>query len=187
MKKVILSVFLVSTNIFAAGFSGGDKYVAHLIEGRLNVTCPQDSTGGPTSGAAFCRSNILDPGEYTYFIGNKVDADTVKLQATREDGSLSVVKAVSYDGAQGKSKKSVNLWIRTVLQKPLLGLGKNTIHYVLTKNNSIVEEGTFDVTADDGGRKTCARVGFYYSQMSSDCMNPQNLCGRYFAENNYCK
>jgi len=185
MKILILSLLVLTSNIYAASFSGGDKYTSHLIEGRLTVTCPATPTG-PSTGSAFCRANILDPAEYTYFIGSKIDADMVKLQATREDGSLSVVKNVAYDGTNGKSRKSINLWIRTVLQRPLLGLGKNSIHYVLTKNNSIIEEGTFEVTADDGGRFTCARTGFYYSQLSSDCMNPQNLCGRYFAENNYC-
>lgn len=187
MKTLILASLLISTNIFAAGFSAGDKYISHQIEGRLSVSCPQQGPTDPTSGSTICTANILDPGEYTYFIGDKVDADAVKLQATREDGSLSVVKNISYDGSQGKSKKSVNLWIRTLTQKPLLGPGKNSIHFVLTKNGKLIEEGTFDVTADDGGRNLCRRMGVYYSPSSSDCMYPQNLCGRYFSENNYCK
>lgn len=183
----IVLVLIINPSLSnAAGFSGGDKYTSHLIEGRLTVSCPQGPTG-PSTGSTFCHANILDPGEYTYFVGPKIDADTVKLQATREDGSLSVAKSAAYDAVNGKSKKSFNLWIRTVLQKPLLGLGKNSIHFVLTKNGATVEEGAFEVTVDDGGRNVCARAGFYFSQLSADCANPQNLCGRYFSENNYCK
>lgn len=183
----ILIVLAISPSLSnAAGFSGGDKYTSHIIEGRLTVSCPHVPTG-PSTGSAFCHANILDPGEYTYFVGPKIDADMVKIQATREDGSLSVVKSVAYDGANGKSKKSINLWIRTILQKPLLGLGKNSVHYILSKNGATVDEGTFEVTADDGGRNVCSRPGFYFSQLSSDCANPQNLCSRYFSENNYCK
>ena len=189
MKIIMTIVFALLANLSlgnAAGFSDGDRFISHVIEGRLSVTC-QGPPGGPSSGSAFCQSNILDSGEYTYFIGPKLDADTVKVQATREDGSVSVVKTLAYDGVNGKSRKSINLWIRTVLQRPLLGMGKNSIHFILVKNGSTVEEGTFDVSVDDGARNICRRVGFYFSQISSDCANPQNLCGRYFGENNYCK
>lgn len=189
MKTLVLIFLVLTINLSlanAAGFSGGDKYKSHLIEGRLTVSCPQGQSG-PSTGSTFCQSNILEQGEHTYFLGPKLDADMVKIQATREDGSLSVVKSVAYDGVNGKSKNSVNLWIRTILQKPLLGLGKNSIHFVLSKSGTTVEEGTFEITADDGGRNVCSKPGFYFSQLSSDCANPQNLCSRYFSENNYCK
>lgn len=171
----------------ANGLSGGDQFSTQLIEGRLLVQCSGGTTPGSTNGSAICRAEILNPGEYSYFIGSKIDADHVTLRATREDGSVSKAKTEAYDGEKGKSKKSFNLWISTVFQRPLLGFGKNTVKYTLTKDDATVESGTFIVNVVDGGRATCQRVGYYTSQSTNDCSMPQNLCSRYFSENNYCQ
>ncbi|MFA6238572.1 MAG: hypothetical protein WC635_14655 [Bacteriovorax sp.] len=189
MNKFLLSfgMLLFSFSIAnAAGLSGGEQFSTQKIEGRLSVQC-MSNTPGPTSGSAICRGEILNPGEYSYFVGPKIDADTVTLRAIREDGSESKTKSEKYDGSVGKSKKSFNLWISTVLQRPLLGFGKNTVKYKLSKEGITVEAGEFIVNVVDGGKSVCQRTGYYTSTMSSDCSMPQNLCSRYFSENNYCQ
>jgi len=187
MKKFLLAMLLCSAAplAMAAGLSGGDQYSTMNIYGRLNVQCsgPQ----GTSSGFADCRGQILNPGEHSYFLGPKSEADTVTLVATHEDGSVSKPKSSSYNGETGKSKKSFNLWISTVLQRPLLDFGKNTVKYTLSQNGRTTEQGTFIVNVVDGGRSVCQRVGYYYSSMASDCQFPTNLCSRYFSENNYCQ
>ncbi|MDD4976543.1 MAG: hypothetical protein PHY93_19460 [Bacteriovorax sp.] len=172
--------------VSAAGLSGGEQFSTQLIEGHLMVQCAGGAPG-PTSGSAICRSELLNPGEYSYFVGPNIDADHVSLRATREDGSVSKTKTEEYNSAKGKSRKSFNLWINTVFQRPLLGFGKNTVNYSLTKNRAIVENGTFIINVVDGGRSTCQRMGYYTSQSTADCSIPQNLCSRYFSENNYCQ
>lgn len=185
MKKYLLALLLCSTTSFAAGFSGGEQFSTVNLFGRLNVQCsgPQ----GTTSGFADCRGQILNPGEYSYFVGPKSEADSVTLVATHEDGSVSKPKTEKYDGLAGKSKKSFNLWISTVFQRPLLNFGKNIVNYTLSQNGKMNEQGSFIVNVVDGGRSVCQRTGFYYSTLESDCQFPQNLCSRYFSENNYCQ
>lgn len=188
MKKFILAVAALTMSFatLAAGLSGGDQFSAQRIEGRLQVQCTGNSPG-PTYGQAYCRSEILNPGEYSFFVGPKIDADHVSLRATREDGSLSKTKTEEYDSVKGKSRKSFNLWISTVFQRPLLAFGKNTVKYTLTKDGATVETGTFIVNVVDGGRAVCQRFGFYYSSNSTDCSTPDVYCSRYFDENNYCQ
>lgn len=187
MKKFLLAMLLCSAAplAMAAGLSGGDQYSTMNIYGRLNVQCtgPQ----GTTSGFADCRGQILNPGEYSYFIGPKSEADSVTLVATHEDGSVTKPKKSAYNGETGKSKKSFNLWISSLLQRPLLDFGKNTVNYTLSENGRTTEQGSFVVNVVSGGKAVCQRVGYYSSSTASDCQFPTNLCSRYFADNNYCQ
>ena len=185
MKIFITALFLSTATAFAAGFSGGDQYSSVDIYGRLNVQC--SGAQGTTSGFVDCRGQILTPGEYSYFIGPKSEADSVTLIATRENGSVSKSKTEKYDGEKGRSKKSFNLWISSVLQRPLLDYGKNTVKFTLSQNGHVTETGSFIVNVVEGGRSVCQRVGLYNSPLASDCQFPTNLCSRYFSENNYCQ
>lgn len=191
MKKITVSflMFLIGASfalpLYATGFSGGDQFSTVNIEGRLSVQCTGPT--GTSSAFADCRGQLLNPGEYSYFVGPQVDADHVTLSATREDGSVSKSKTEEYDSAKGKSKKSFNLWISTVFQRPLLGFGKNIVKYSLTQNGKVIDGGTFITTVVAGGRSVCQRTGFYFSNSSSDCSMPTNFCARYFNENNYCQ
>lgn len=187
MKKFIsCTLFLFAGTIFAAGFTGGDTFTSQNIHGNLSVSC-MNNQGGPSFGVATCRMNYLNPGEYSYFQGPNVDADEVTLQTTWENGKKSKSKTSQYDSTTGKSKKSFNLWISTLTQRPLLDLGKNTVSYKLTKNGSIVESGEFIVNVNSAGTKYCQRYGSYISNDSNDCARASNLCDRYFRENNYCE
>lgn len=187
MKTLLAIVTLLfSISNFAQGLSGGDQFTSVNIEGRLSVSC-MGTQGGPSYGTASCRMNLLNPGEYSFFVGPKVDADSVSLQATWENGKVSKVKTEKYDSATGRSKKSFNLWIATLLQRPLLDFGKNTVNYKLLKNGNIVEEGEFIVNVVSGGTKACQRAGFYTSSNNNDCAQPSQFCDRYFREYNYCQ
>lgn len=181
-----LVALLFSASNFAQGLSGGDQFTSLNIEGRVSVSC-FNTQGGASHGSAYCGMNILNPGEYSFFVGPKIDADSVSLQATWENGKKSKVKTEKYDQVKGKSKKSFNLWIATVLQRPLLDFGKNIVNYKLTKNGNVVEEGEFIVNVVSGGTKTCQRTGFYTSNNSNDCAQPTQMCDRYFRDYNYCQ
>jgi len=185
-KLLALCAALLSTSLFAAGFSGGDTFTNVDLDGRLSVSC-MGSQGGPSYGVANCRMDILNPGEYSYFVGPKIDADSVSLQATWENGKKSKIKTEKYDGTTGKSKKSFNLWISTLLQRPLLDSGKNTVSYSLTKNGTVVEQGEFIVNVVSGGTRYCQRTGFYTSSNNQDCAQPAQFCDRYFRDYNYCQ
>ncbi len=181
---VLVSVFL-SFNSISAGFSGGDIFKSTNIEGNLSVTCVGNQPG-PNMGNAYCRMNFLTPGEYSFFIGPKIDADKVTLQAIWENGKKSKPKTENYDGVQGKSKKSFNLWIATLFQRPLLDFGTNTVQYTLTKNGQTVEQGEFEVKVISGSNRICTRHGHYVSTNTQDCTNASQYCDTYFRENNYC-
>ncbi len=181
----MLGLFLGSSHVIAAGLSGGEQFSTMQLSGHLTVQC--NTPQGTSSAYTNCNSEILNPGEYSYFSGPQTNADAVSLQATREDGSVSKIKSEKYDGVLGKSKKSFNLWISTLFQHPLLGMGKNNVKYILSKDGKSVEEGTFIVTVIDGGRSVCQRSGFYFSSVANDCNMPSTYCSRYFNENNYCQ
>ncbi|KHD89065.1 MAG: hypothetical protein OM95_05760 [Bdellovibrio sp. ArHS] len=168
------------------GFKNGNERTAVLSEGRIFVHCDGGIGGGPTSGSFRCTEEILLTGEYDYFVGPaSVPGDEVTLVARHEDGSQRT-KTVDYDSAKGRTKKQINLWIATLLQRPLLDPGKNIVSYKLTKNGKITAAGEFIATVKDGGRRTCSRSATYWSNISSDCQNGGSLCQRYFSENNYC-
>jgi hypothetical protein len=187
MKLILILTFLMmACNSFATGLTGGDQFSAVAISGQLSVQC-MGSNPGTNYGTAYCQSELLNPGEYSYFTGPNIDADSVTLQATWPNGKVSKSKTEKYNSTTGKSVKSFNLWISTLLQRPLLSYGKNIVRYVLSKNGNKVEEGIFNVEVTTGETKRCQRSGFYTSNDNNDCVFPQNLCNRYFAENNYCE
>ncbi len=184
LYALTISLF-ITLPAFSAGFTAGDQFSVTSIEGSLNIQC---SSGNESSNAAtICRGEIFNPAEYSFFIGPKADADQVTLQAVHENGSVSKSKSSEYDALTGKSKKSFNLWITTLFQRPLLGFGKNTVNYSLTKKGTVVETGTFEANVTGGASSVCQRVGFYFSNNISDCTNPSTFCARYFSENNYCQ
>lgn len=183
---VALAALILSSSLFAVGFSAGDNFSTLDIRGRLSVSC-FSTQGGSTFGSANCAMNVLSPAEYSFFNGPQMDADSVSLQATWENGKKSKVKTEKYDGSIGKSKKSFNLWISTLLQRPLLDYGKNTVSYTLTKNGTVVDQGEFVVTVAAGETRTCQRTGFYTSSNPNDCSMAYQFCDAYFRDNNYCK
>lgn len=185
MKLFSLMMFLCSIQTFAAGFSAGENFTTERISGNIMISCVGPNMS--TVGTAHCVSENLNPAEYSYFVGSKIDATEVVLQATDEQGRKSTIKKEKYDSVLGKSKKPFNLWIATVFQRPLLNYGKNNIEYKLLKNGLEVESGNFMVEVATGASRQCTRGGYYYSNNLNDCSFPQSYCSRYFMENNYCR
>jgi hypothetical protein len=184
-----VTVFFIFFSIAAqaeVGFKNGNQLTAVLSQGEITVQCDGDNMGGPTFGSFICQEEILLTGEYDYFQGPAgIKADEVTLTALHQDGSQRA-KSSGYDSEKGQSLKSFNLWISTLLQRPLLDFGLNKISYKMTSQGQKAAEGEFFAQVKDGGRRICPRRGHYYSHISSDCQSGFSLCHRFFNENNYC-
>lgn len=188
MKSVLFALLLSSGFAQAdVGFSKGNTLTAVLSQGEISVHCDASGpVGGPSFGVFRCQQDLILTGEYDYFQGPAgVIADDVTLTAVHEDGSKRT-KNVGYDSANGRSSKKINLWIATLLQKPLLDPGVNQVSYVMTRNGKTVATGAFVATVKDGGTKVCSRRGVYWSNSSMDCQSGGSFCSQFFYENNYC-
>jgi len=191
MKNILAIAVLFVTGAASAqvGFKNGNHLQAVSIDGDITVQC--NGTIPPNSGiqtAYFhCEDDILNPVDMDYFRGPAgVKADEVDLTATHEDGSQRS-KTAGYDSSKALSTSRFNLWISTLLQRPLLDIGKNQIAYLLKSKGKVIAQGAFEAIVSDGGQKTCARSGFYFSNNPQDCTNGFAQCDLYFRENNYCQ
>jgi hypothetical protein len=191
MKNTLLlaSTFLFTLSAMAdVGFKSGNDFVSRKIVGQASVTCSGGPGGGSEFRMAYCEQEILDPNEFAYFSGHQgIDAEEVILHAIHEDGSTREKKE-GFNSATGLSKDSFNLWIYTLLQRPLLEMGKNTVEYTLIKNGQSVVNGSFVANITRGETRECRQRGHYYSNNPSDCQFPEPVvCPRYFREQNYCE
>ena len=142
LALIFSGLVLISQSALAQSFSSGNDFQSQNIRGRVSVSCFGQRPGFVTY---FCEQEILNPGELDYFVGPAgIDADIVELRVVRENGSVKS-KSGKYDSAKGRSKDRFNLWIATLLQKPLLDLGKNKVTYQMTKAGNSVAHGNFDV------------------------------------------
>lgn len=173
-----------STNAIATpGFTGGDLFEAIRLSGDITVTCREGNQS--ETRRIYCRGEILNPGEYTYFRGPEgLAADRVFLRATHEDGSIQE-KRESYDSEEGKSDE-VNLWIRTLFQRPLLEYGSNRIEWNMTQDGQSVADGEFSVDVVQGQARQC-RHRWYNSNSMSDCRGGSSVCSQHFHWENYCQ
>lgn len=188
MKNIILLVSLIfSINVLAdAGFTAGDEFQAHYIEGNLNLTCygPQ---GQIQRTIWRCYDNFLTPAMFTKFYSDTgIDADKVKITSTNAIGN-SRSKTSRFSSNKGQSKSSFNLWVNTLLQKALLGYGINFIEYELLKDGEEVESGEFEVQVVKQPAKYCQNA-WYTSYNMNDCFNPSFVCSRYLHQyRNTCR
>lgn len=168
------------------GLKHGNDVTAVLSRGSLTLQCQDSMHGGPTMGLFNCEQDLLIPGDFDYFVGpERIQGNQLTLTATHEDGSTRT-KNLGYDSAKGQSSDTINLWIYTVLQRPLLDGGLNKVSYSISYKGQQTARGEFNVNVKNGGVKTCSHRGFYFSYNSNDCQNGGNFCQRYFQENNYC-
>lgn len=188
MKTIVFLIALVTGSAHAEiGFKNGNNVTSVLSQGEITVHCQASGPGGgPATSFYRCEQDILVSGEYDYFRGPEgVNADEVTLVAFHQDGSQRT-KSVAYDSKKGQSAKSINLWIYTLLQRPLLEMGTNRVTYSMTLNGKRVSQGEFVATVRDGGVKTCSHPGTYWSGVGSGCQSAAVYCNQYFSENNYC-
>lgn len=168
----------------SARFSGGDTFEAIDLEADITVSCQE----GMERDVRYvtCSESLLNPGEYTYFVGPEgVVADTVKVKSTWENGK-GEEKQASYDNDKGRSGKALNLWISTLLQRPLLDYGVNKIDWEMSQSGQTVASGTYDVKVVDKGTRRCPS-GYYSSWTMNDCRFPSSVCDRHFRSYNYCE
>jgi hypothetical protein len=185
------SIILLSACFFplvalgAVGFETGNDFLATTIRGQLTVNCHD---GMRNSLATYsCTDEVLDPADYERFQGPAgLDANKIVLRALREDGS-SQEKSEGYDPKTGLSTGHFNLWISTLLQRPLFKEGKNAIHYSFRKGSKPVLEGDLVANVNPGPDRVCHHRGYYYSGDLNDCVWGQQICARYFRDENYCQ
>jgi len=185
IKGMIAVLFLISSvQVFAeTGFKSGNNFTANAISGSFTVYCSRGSERNTAHGT--CQGSYLDPSNYAKFsFDGAVDADKVTLVATNSKGKKRK-KSSRFNKKVSESKRSFNLWIWSLTQRPMLSLGENTVAYSLTKKGRVVESGSFEVNVNSAPSRTCRYATFYSSNMD-DCRFTSNVCGRYFREQNYC-
>jgi hypothetical protein len=180
--SILLFANLLQASV--AGFSTGSKFEVEHLSGELSIYCPGSN---PTFNRINCEADVLAPTEFDYFIGPNIVGATIVQLNNPAMGSR--VHKSSYNSTSGKSKKEFNLWIRTLLQRPLLNEGPNTVNYILMNDDKVVlEQGEFKVQVSDGASRTCPD-GQYVSNLPDDCEFSQGYthCMGYFRQYNYCK
>tara|TARA_R110000868_G_scaffold159516_20_gene388468 strand:- start:185 stop:718 length:534 start_codon:yes stop_codon:yes gene_type:complete len=176
MKGLIALILILTGGVVAADttFEHGTVYSATSLQGNVWVQC-----AGQPSEYRSCAGYDLEPGMYTTLVSG-ADADKFQVEALHADGSTTKKKG-KFDADSGKSS-AINLWIRTLFQRPLLEMGANTVRYTLTKKGQVVEQGEFEVRVDRGARQVCP-TGTIYSP-GNDCGSTSYVCDMYF--NRYC-
>lgn len=152
-------------------FSSGDAYTAYNLQGSLTLFCPSRTR------YTNCYGYTLSPTMWDHLVfPASVQADEVKLTNLSSRSQRSKTSRIR--SGENRSRKAFNLWVRTLLQRPLLAPGSNTIAYEFSRNNSITEQGEFQVYVNDGGNKMCPPLRMAASDR--DCDNPSLACDSYF-------
>jgi hypothetical protein len=188
MRTILLSLTAFVFPLFAGanvGFQTGNSFISTYVEGEVSVTC---RNGFEQTSAAFrCYSNLLDPAEMAKVVGPKgLAADRIHVKATREDGTI-LERSEGYDPSTGLSKGRFNLWIHTLLQRPLLKMGMNEIEVRYTQGSSTLLEERFQALVTAGPDRFCRFRRHYSSNNMDDCRNGSFVCNRYFQDENYCQ
>ncbi len=191
MFKIKLIAYVIALTLFlpltsqssyatnGPGFSHGDRFEAHTLLGSITVQCPQ-------SRAMYnCQDYYLSPAMRDVFIYlDAPESDSVKLTSIQSSGRERS-RTQGFDGQQSTS--DFNLWISTLFQRPLLGVGNNRVIYEMISNGSVVEDGEFDVYVELMPTRYCPHR-FYYSGNENDCRAGGALfCSRYFRDVRSCR
>lgn len=180
---IFVFISLLSIASFSQQFKEGNQFFSTPIYGRVNITCRDMGTGETQHAIYTCNDLRLSPVEYDFFIGpSSIKADSVTITAIQQNGKK-VEKSSKYSSYQSTTR--MNLWIRSLLQTPLLSDGINKISYKLSFENKVVSEGQFEVTVTRAETRQCPN-GSINSNIMSDCNSPYSACQRYFNEYNYC-
>jgi len=186
MKSWLLiacSFFSLSVYPFTTGFGLGEDLTFSQLSGVLTVSCFDHSN---SEHALFrCRGTSVEPSRYSYFYGPKdMVADKIYLVSTWQNGKV-VKKTRSYDSKNNRSYSPINLAHRSLTQTPLIGEGRNVIHYQFLKKQEVVLEGTLEVRLLMAESRIC-RDGHITSYNVADCRNSADICNRYFQNENNC-
>lgn len=189
MRLTTLALLIYSFHSFflsflaqAQSFVSGAAFTAVPIYGELKVQC-QDLYGNLKTSHFQCEDLHLNPVEYDFFVGPKVDADTVSLSSSYLSGK-GIQKNSPYHN--GSSTSRFNLWVHTLFQQPLLSEGKNVISFSLKKQGQDVLSGEFEVDVQTGQAHKCPR-GSIFTENPTICDSPYTACQEYFQQYNYCQ
>ena len=168
-------IFSFSAMATTVGFEHGSDYTSNTYEGNVTASCASGTR------IHYCSAYDLSPSMYTRLVTSQsLNADRFEITATHESGKTKSKKGKF----KGTKSKAINLWLRTLLQRPLLAFGVNQITYKITKNGNTVEAGEFEVNVARGERRACRRG---YLRMSGDsCNNSSSVCNEYFRRG-YCR
>lgn len=174
----ISCLFLVSSYALDIQIEGGNEVKVNTKEGLVMVRC-SDSRGRRRHYSYQCYNSSLSSGNFGAIevLNTNIDADFVKLQRV---GSK-YIKGVKYFSQHSRSERNLNLWIETLLQRPLLVFGENTLKYQFFKNNELVEKGEFNVHVDYGEQIHCGAGSILYSF----CPTSFRACDDFFFR--YCR
>ena len=176
----ILLVGLIASLAWAGGFETGNKFEIQDLEGHIQVRC----IDGEVSHYEKCTRETMFPAEFVYFLGDKVSADHVELVATHSD-KTTVKKKVRYSSQKGRTKERVNLWVRSLFQKPLLKRGQNSITYQWISGGKKTKGGTFTVEVVKNAHPQYCPDMVIQSSHEEDCIYPQRQCDSYFRRLKY--
>lgn len=179
--SLLFGIFLFPLALYGAGpgFSHGDYFEAHTLRGSITVNCPNLRANYS------CQDYYLSPSMRDYFVyKNAPAADSVKLTATHQNRNT---RSKTESFRNGQSTSSVNLWVATLFQRPLLGHGENRINYEMQRNGEVVEEGEFNVFVERKPTRYCPHRT-YWSSSDFDCRGGgATICSRYFHEVRNCR
>ncbi|MFL5815756.1 MAG: hypothetical protein ACJ763_19460 [Bdellovibrionia bacterium] len=184
--RILVTVLasMIASQAFATdtGFEAGNTFTVKQYHGTVSVMCMAPNDHGNYIYA--CHSEDFQPGLSAKFVtAPGVDADHVTLTSMWEGGKT-VTKDAAFDSVSGKSGRAFNLWISTLLQRPLLDQGTNIIHYALSKNGKIQSEGGFIATVKALPDSQCSHQTLIES---GNCQNLAWMCERYFNEVAQCE
>lgn len=180
-KTIFISFFLGSIAFANVGFQNGNHLDITTFAGHVSVFCRPSIEWRSYN----CFNYTVDPESHDYFQHPPVDADKVILTAIHEDGSTKTKKE-KFNSETGLSKQRFNLAIRSLLQRPLLHRGVNTVDYTLTKNREVVSRGSFEATVNLKEERQCPDGNLTVTWDKLDCQYT-SACREYFRKYNWCK
>lgn len=183
MKAIVLGLFLaVSTHSWGLGLASGNHFETISMKGRVVVHCSENNQRD--TAYYNCGAVALSPVEFDYIVSSGLNADKVTVNYTDSRGK-DRSKSVNFDANKQRSTKRVNLWIGTLLQRPLLHSGDNQLEFVATKNGQVVRRENTTVSVVRGEDRQCLSRT-YFSRALQDCRNSSFICQKYFQDENYC-
>ena len=175
LVAALFSFSVLSNDI---GFEKGNEFQAHYLRGTFTLYCGQNSR------IVNCSASYLSPSNYSKFSHpNAGEADKVILSTVTDRGRTRTKRSSMENGL---SKKSFNLWIASLLQRPLLKAGENTVAYKLEKDGQEIESGEFTVNVENQPTRQCP-WGSIHAPGNTDCGSGYSYCDNYFRRYNFCR
>ena len=176
---LFMTLFSLQNKAAQVGFESGDQFTARDLSGSFTLFCPSQTR------VVQCRGYELSPASFDYLrFDSTIAADRVELSSVNAQGEITK-KKLKVDADAGRSKRRVNLWVKTLFQKPLLSLGLNKVLYQFSLNGNDSLSGSFDVQVSRGDALQCRHDTMVGSER--DCQNAYSLCSRYFNSQNNCQ